>query len=117
MIAAVITPVPKRQQQAARRYLAAGQRTDALEALRAESDLPIAHAPAALAVLARRALPMTPKGAAAVLANEAPALQYALRSLLGAGRRRDALLLLRRTTGVGVVTARRIVAELTQASS
>ncbi|MFJ7280933.1 hypothetical protein [Kitasatospora sp. NPDC098663] len=105
--------MPKHQQQAALRYLVADRETDAMRALRAESDLPLAHAPYALAVLAKRNLPVTAEDAAAVLADHEPALQEALRRLLTAGRRREALLLLRKATGVGVVTARRIVARLT----
>ncbi|MEV7603221.1 hypothetical protein AB0O91_38220 [Kitasatospora sp. NPDC089797] len=113
--AAVITPVPEHQQQAALRHLVVGRETAALKALCAESDLPLAHAPAALAALARHNLPVTAEDAAAVLADQEPTLREALRSLLGAGRRREALLLLRNATGVGVLTARRIAAELAPA--
>ncbi|MER7848448.1 hypothetical protein ABTZ03_31440 [Kitasatospora sp. NPDC096077] len=115
--AAVITPVPRDQQQTALRHLADGQRTDALKALLVGSDLSPAHAPAALAVLRKRNLPVTADEAAAVLAEHDPALRQVLHGLLSAGRRREALIFLRGATGVGVVTARRIVASLTPTPS
>ncbi|MEV7598342.1 hypothetical protein AB0O91_13285 [Kitasatospora sp. NPDC089797] len=110
--AATITPVPKHRQQAALRFLADAQEADALQELRAESDLSPAHAPAALAVLAKRNLPVTAEEAVAVLAAHEPALLEVLRGLLSGGRRREALIFLRSTTGTGVVTARRIVARI-----
>ncbi|MEU3573045.1 hypothetical protein AB0E96_32165 [Kitasatospora sp. NPDC036755] len=115
--AAIITPVPEHRQRAALRHLSEGRSADALKALRDESDLPPVHAPAALAVLAKRNLPVTAEDAAAVLAEHEPALRDALRGLLGAGRRREALLLLREATGVGVITARRIAARIAPAPS
>ncbi|MFJ8478413.1 hypothetical protein [Kitasatospora sp. NPDC094011] len=106
--AAFITPVPRHLQQAALRHLDAGRKTEALKALRAESDLPLADAPAALALLADQNLPATTEDAAALLADREPVLWAALVDLLDSGRRRAALGLLRDATGVGLVTAQRI---------
>ncbi|MFI2610958.1 hypothetical protein [Kitasatospora sp. NPDC018619] len=114
MPAAFITPVPEHRQRAARRSLAAGRRTDALKALRAESDLPLAHAPAAPARLADRALPVTAEDAAAVPAAGGPGLREDLRGLLGAGRRAEAVRLRRSATGGGLDTGQRIAARLVE---
>ncbi|MGR4880433.1 hypothetical protein ACIPUC_13475 [Streptomyces sp. LARHCF249] len=110
--AAALTPVPAAEQDEALYLYTVGEKTKALKALRKDSDLPLAYAPAALELLLAGALPKTVEEAGRILSGRAPALHEALITKLRSGERLDALRILRKATGVGIVTAKRLIEHL-----